>query len=201
MKLNVVAGIQVALLTRSLAALCEVIVLLATWAKTYTIWQESKRVGLRAPITTLLLRDGTIYFGLMMVMNVAAVALDVVRSPGNNEATAYFSSFSAILVSRMMLNLRGGTSSAQKCDINHITSLEPEDKTTVIFGHIGMPVSYSSMNSLTSIELAERGNIVQNPLSVGLFDHDLDHHAHAATMDSDSINLSPDSEIQQKEWS
>ncbi|KAI0783220.1 hypothetical protein C8Q75DRAFT_784436 [Abortiporus biennis] len=176
-----------ALLTRSFAVLCEFIVLIATWWKTYTVWMESKRIGFRAPITTLLLRDGK----LMMVMNVIAVILDCMHSPGGNQATAYFTAFSSILISRMMLNLRGGILSSTKDnrlsnlngDTNIIMSTSTsqvleEDRTTIIFGHIGMPVSYSTSDfasdesmELVGIDYPERQTqrqMVDSPLSVGL---------------------------------
>ncbi|KAL4248430.1 hypothetical protein ABKN59_008117 [Abortiporus biennis] len=186
-----IAICQMALLTRSFAVLCEFIVLIATWWKTYTVWMESKRIGFRAPITTLLLRDGTVYFGLMMVMNVIAVILDCMHSPGGNQATAYFTAFSSILISRMMLNLRGGILSSTKDnrlsnlngDTNIIMSTSTsqvleEDRTTIIFGHIGMPVSYSTSDfasdesmELVGIDYPERQTqrqMVDSPLSVGL---------------------------------
>ncbi|KAL4248423.1 hypothetical protein ABKN59_008111 [Abortiporus biennis] len=177
----------VALLTRSFALLCEVIVLLATWAKTYTIWKESRSIGFHAPITTLLLRDGTVYFGFMVMINIIAVVLNVIHSPDSNEATTYFTSFSSILISRMMLNLREGTSTSSSAMMNQFNrtslilvsngsppALAQDDVTTIIFGHIGMPISYtrhesdSESTSDGDMELIDREQIVGNPLSMGL---------------------------------
>ena len=40
----------------------DVLLLAFTWAKTWRVKRETMRCGLRAPLPTLLLRDGTMYF-------------------------------------------------------------------------------------------------------------------------------------------
>ncbi|OCH87873.1 hypothetical protein OBBRIDRAFT_735475, partial [Obba rivulosa] len=45
--------------TRVCSIVSEVVVLLVTWLKAYSIWRDARRLNLRAPVATILLRDGT----------------------------------------------------------------------------------------------------------------------------------------------
>ena len=49
---------SVSLLTRIAVIIGDVLVLLITWSKTAQLHRESRRLGIKAPLATLLFRDG-----------------------------------------------------------------------------------------------------------------------------------------------
>ena len=53
----------VSIVTHSCAIATDLLVVALTWIKTYEIKQISFELHVKASLTTLLLRDGTIYFG------------------------------------------------------------------------------------------------------------------------------------------
>jgi len=50
------------LATRICCMLADLLVLVITWRKTYTTYRTASRNNIKTPLTTLLLRDGTVYF-------------------------------------------------------------------------------------------------------------------------------------------
>ncbi|EPS94245.1 hypothetical protein FOMPIDRAFT_1055275 [Fomitopsis schrenkii] len=89
-------------------AVADVIVVLVTWRKTYHMVRLSREAGAPAPLLALLLRDdsepGTVYFGLITVLNVPAL---VFFFTGAFDGFGYFSvSFTSIILSRFLLNIR-----------------------------------------------------------------------------------------------
>ncbi|EMD31432.1 hypothetical protein CERSUDRAFT_119802 [Gelatoporia subvermispora B] len=54
--------IKLATATRVCLITSDVIVLLTTWAKSFLMWRDARRLGIPAPLATMLLRDGTAYF-------------------------------------------------------------------------------------------------------------------------------------------
>ena len=49
---------SVSLVTRISVILGDVLVLLVTWSKTALAYRETRRLGIKAPLVTLLFRDG-----------------------------------------------------------------------------------------------------------------------------------------------
>ncbi|KAH9829077.1 uncharacterized protein C8Q71DRAFT_863522 [Rhodofomes roseus] len=100
---NANAVITVAL-AASIAA--DAIVLIVTWCRTYRIRRLARQENIHAPLTSLLLRDGTIYFGLLVVIN----CLNIIFEGNTNQAFDGFvffgTAFSSIILSRFCLNLR-----------------------------------------------------------------------------------------------
>ncbi|KAI0769526.1 hypothetical protein BC629DRAFT_789203 [Irpex lacteus] len=82
-------------------------VLAVTWTKTVGAYREARRVNLSAPLATMLFRDGTIYFIILLAINV----LEVI---GNNVsvlftmdiAEPFFEIFPSMIVCHFILNLR-----------------------------------------------------------------------------------------------
>ncbi|TFY56786.1 hypothetical protein EVJ58_g7427 [Rhodofomes roseus] len=85
-------------------AAADVIVLVVTWRNTYNIQKEASVVNLRTPTITLLLRDGTIYFTLLLILNVLHLALEITDVFW--DITYFVTGFSSIVISRFLLNLR-----------------------------------------------------------------------------------------------
>ncbi|KAL1948795.1 hypothetical protein VTO73DRAFT_10601 [Trametes versicolor] len=84
-------------------------VLVLTWLRTLGVHRESRRLGLHTPLVTLLLRDGTLYFLIIMVIQICGI---VSMSAGNVfalwEVWPFFDQvFTVIFSCRFMLDLRG----------------------------------------------------------------------------------------------
>ena len=48
----------VSMTTRVAVIIADVLVLLVTWSKTAQLYRESRRLGIKAPLATLMIRDG-----------------------------------------------------------------------------------------------------------------------------------------------
>ncbi|KAI0074320.1 hypothetical protein K474DRAFT_1774105 [Panus rudis PR-1116 ss-1] len=70
----------VAATTNSLVLASDAILLVLTWAKTLQTWRTSRGVNTGAPLASLLLRDGTVYFGIIFVFQVLAIVSSQVSS-------------------------------------------------------------------------------------------------------------------------
>ncbi|THG95249.1 hypothetical protein EW026_g6369 [Hermanssonia centrifuga] len=83
------------------------LVLVVTWVKTARNLAEGARIGMRTPLSTMLLRDGTIYFAILFVMNIVQVVVKTALSFQNlNLLTPVIQTLQPILISRFLLNLR-----------------------------------------------------------------------------------------------
>ncbi|TCD64598.1 hypothetical protein EIP91_003863 [Steccherinum ochraceum] len=104
--------ISAAVLNNCIAITTDVLVLVLTWMKTADVWRASKRIhGRNLPVGTLLLRDGTIYFGMALLMNIVTLILDSVTVQSfDADALSSFvlvlNAVSANLLARFMLDLR-----------------------------------------------------------------------------------------------
>ncbi|TCD60881.1 hypothetical protein EIP91_009372 [Steccherinum ochraceum] len=95
---------------RSAAIASDLLVLILTWIRTADVWQESLKIkGFRPTLTVLFIRDGTLYFGLLLIMNIVLLFLDTFQPEG--EVVSHFilvaSALSANLIARFILDLRG----------------------------------------------------------------------------------------------
>ncbi|OCH84823.1 hypothetical protein OBBRIDRAFT_839422 [Obba rivulosa] len=55
--------------SRTCVITADVLVLLVIWVKTYSIKRGFDQAGVRSPLTSLLLRDGTMYFVALLILN------------------------------------------------------------------------------------------------------------------------------------
>ncbi|KAI0919881.1 hypothetical protein AcW1_002980 [Taiwanofungus camphoratus] len=96
--------------TRTCAILSDLIVLFVTWYHTYSIRKEACRTNIKTSLVSLLLRDGTVYFVVLLVLNLLQVITEDVLKPVIKETADYLSIFvpaiESILISRFMMNLR-----------------------------------------------------------------------------------------------
>ncbi|KAI8974845.1 hypothetical protein BD414DRAFT_423925, partial [Trametes punicea] len=89
----------------------DITVLILTWARTLGVKRESQRLGMRTPIATLLLRDGTMYFLVILfiqVFSITSAIVSAIRAKDEKELlTNIRHRFTVIFSCRFMLNLRG----------------------------------------------------------------------------------------------
>ncbi|KAI0353399.1 hypothetical protein OH77DRAFT_627554 [Trametes cingulata] len=67
--------------------------------------QSATRTDAGTSLVTLLLRDGTVYFLLLLILNIAQIILAALV-PGDNFIAFFISPLTSILISRFLLNLR-----------------------------------------------------------------------------------------------
>ncbi|OBZ69330.1 hypothetical protein A0H81_10860 [Grifola frondosa] len=101
----------VLVVTRASLILSDVIVLAITWWKTYEIKRAASQANLTASLAMLLLRDGTLYFVVLLTFNVLHVAF--VFTGQFTMSLVFEEPLTSILISRFLLNLREVSLSGQ----------------------------------------------------------------------------------------
>ncbi|KAI0963343.1 hypothetical protein AcW1_010242 [Taiwanofungus camphoratus] len=88
-------------------------VLIVTWVITYKIHQEASKANMKASIATLLLKDGTLYFGTLLLLDVSQMVIDIVqkRLSSNNTSFVFLiflpvQIIPSILISRFLIHFR-----------------------------------------------------------------------------------------------
>ncbi|OCH89462.1 hypothetical protein OBBRIDRAFT_888385 [Obba rivulosa] len=119
--------IQFAVATRSCVMAADILVLLAIWTKTYGTVTAARRSGIKTPLATTLLRDGTLYFLLLLAINI----LSIVGFSINEFVYAvngFSTPLSSIIVSHFLLNLRQVSSTSQdgSVDISHTSAVRSQ---------------------------------------------------------------------------
>lgn len=151
-------------------------------------------------VAELLIRDGTVYFGVLCCLNIAALILDTTPQVAFNPTSSFIDSFTAILLCRLILNLR----SYQVVDdpnatakVNQMTSVRFANS---LFDNIGASISLGSPAGEDESFVSEHKRVnatieevVRDPLGVGL-GHDLCvlyHNVERSTDESHSRGLDP----------
>ncbi|KAL1943055.1 hypothetical protein VTO73DRAFT_4726 [Trametes versicolor] len=87
-----------------------VLVIAVTWANTYRLRKASHDARVDGSFSGLLLRDGTIYFAVLIAMNVVHMTLNTVKPNNIVQQASYVTilenPITSILISRFILNLR-----------------------------------------------------------------------------------------------
>ncbi|TCD64399.1 hypothetical protein EIP91_004115 [Steccherinum ochraceum] len=87
----------------------DALVLALTWVKTADAWRETRRIkGFKMTLSELLLRDGTVYFAMLLIMNIVAFFLDTFQADfdQSNGFLSVLNALSANLLARFILDLR-----------------------------------------------------------------------------------------------
>ncbi|OCH84627.1 hypothetical protein OBBRIDRAFT_389337 [Obba rivulosa] len=118
---------------------------------TLTIVKAMKSDGLwRGTLFRLMLRDGSIYYGIMAMANVVnIVTLLVVMPGGKGLFTTMTNVMSSLLISRLMLNLRGQDRQSLFSEEIELVPLESDPQstgTTIIFRAQGDIMSSREIN-------------------------------------------------------
>ncbi|KAJ3489253.1 hypothetical protein NLI96_g2240 [Meripilus lineatus] len=158
----------VSIFGRAHAIFYDALVLVLTWIKTIWIKRTCLKLGVKASLTTLLLRDGTIYFLLLLMLNVCNVV--AIRFGRFGALPAITEVITSILISRFIINLR----EVYICGDRDNTTLPISTKFTSvrfadnIVGNLGAPLGSKeeSTNFLTfsTTHDGPAGNISNDPL-------------------------------------
>ncbi|KAH9829108.1 uncharacterized protein C8Q71DRAFT_449281 [Rhodofomes roseus] len=83
----------------------DAIVFIVTWRRTYHVARLAREADIEVSLSSLLLRDGTVYFALLCIVNCITLITDMKMN--KNGINSYITiTISAILVLHMLLNLR-----------------------------------------------------------------------------------------------
>ncbi|KAL4253657.1 hypothetical protein ABKN59_003739 [Abortiporus biennis] len=170
---------------RSCTLAYDVLVLVFTLIKTLRIRQMTLRLNTRPRLVTLLLRDGSIYFSLLLLMNVTQLGLSTKIQA--NVASPYFvPPITSILMSRFLLNLRrvhlspsdpdlpnSISSSGQFTSIGAKEVVSTVQFSTAFLGNMAAPLHYSLSSSTTGSRSS--AEIWDEPLLAGLVPVEVDH--------------------------
>ncbi|CDO71086.1 hypothetical protein BN946_scf184844.g90 [Trametes cinnabarina] len=164
-------------------------VIILTWVRTIGVKRESHRLGMRTPIVTLLLRDGTIYFLVILFIQIFGVVSTTIGSTFIlwDVWPLFEQVFTVIFLCRFMLNLRGvyladstrNPANTDEFGINTPTNDGGTIHFASIVGNLGAPVntfgvatdSYPVSNNNMSTDDMEDDSVEMsaNPLSYGLY--------------------------------
>jgi len=150
------------------------IILIATWIKTWSIRQTMKAAdGAHVSLSELLIRDGTLYYIVIQCLTITALALEMTPYLVWNMPAQAAPSVTAILISRLILNLRSYNRDAESENNRRLSSV---NFANVFLGNIGASVSVDGQNDSDS-DAEYNSNrqvnstvdeIVNNPLAIGL---------------------------------
>jgi len=171
---------RLAITGRALAIISDALVLILTWAKTYSIKREAERTGIKARLSTLLIRDGTIYFLSLFIMNVAIIAIDQTAGASVDNITWFSDAVSAVAICHLVLNLRTFQFSShdpERSSFDRPSDMPHNRSRSIYFAshvldNMGAPVSYGYDSTVA--DSISTGDMLENPLAVGLHADDED---------------------------
>ncbi|KAI0086731.1 hypothetical protein BDY19DRAFT_907923 [Irpex rosettiformis] len=98
---------DISLGTRISVIIGDVLVLIVTWSKTAKSYYEARQLRIKSPLATLLFRDGTFYFVVLLIINVLQVIGNNIPSLFTMQVSApFFDTLPPLIVCRFILNLR-----------------------------------------------------------------------------------------------
>ncbi|TCD67786.1 hypothetical protein EIP91_011972, partial [Steccherinum ochraceum] len=100
-------GLYLSYISRAAAIASDVLLLAFTWARTAAVWRSGLEITDRPSLTAVVLRDGTLYFAMLMIMNIIALFLTALKMD-TDDGTAFANSIlpGANLIARFILDLR-----------------------------------------------------------------------------------------------
>lgn len=90
--------------TRLCVISADALVIFLIWIKTYRLSKQTRSLGMSMGVSAMLMRDGTIYFITLLVVNVCH--LIIYETKGLPYISIFIPTVTAVLISRFLLNLR-----------------------------------------------------------------------------------------------
>ncbi|KZT08757.1 uncharacterized protein LAESUDRAFT_723688 [Laetiporus sulphureus 93-53] len=108
---------------------------------------EVRKLRFKGSITTVLMRDGTLYFMALLLLNILEIVIKVHYENSQNAASwvsVFLPPISSILISRFILNLRQlSLGSVDLNTISHSTQNTPDIPSRLV-GNFGADVQHTS---------------------------------------------------------
>ncbi|RPD54965.1 hypothetical protein L226DRAFT_464333 [Lentinus tigrinus ALCF2SS1-7] len=112
------AYIALSIATRVVSICSDGLVVALTWVKTYRVFVLTRKISFRTNYSALILRDGTLYFLAVCVLNLVAIVY--LMNVGTNLLNDMIVTLSSLLMARFLLNLRDHRSRSE--DISYVIS-------------------------------------------------------------------------------
>ncbi|KAJ3476988.1 hypothetical protein NLI96_g10777 [Meripilus lineatus] len=168
--------IQLPIIVRCAAILMDGLVLGMTWFKTASLMTMARRLNTKVTLATLLIRDGTIYFLLLLALNIMCAVFDTLPKGsqaqfgnGGTFVISFQDALSSIVISRFILDLREVYISKNQESNNRMSSVRFASQ---LSGNIGAPLGEASgsRGGDDAVENAPAPVFVsEDPLAEGLF--------------------------------
>ncbi|KAI0783811.1 hypothetical protein C8Q75DRAFT_782194 [Abortiporus biennis] len=163
----------------ALGILFSSLLLCATLMKTLALKRVADRAGLKGSLISLLIRDGTTYLCLTIILNIiqAIISQSNVESkaPGVLALGGLVVRLRPIIVSHMILDLK----SIDQIFMASLPEVHSSRFSSIDFvGNIGAPLDAPSMDAndgeetVATITLVSAKQIIEDPLSIGLLDEE-----------------------------
>ncbi|KAI0769544.1 hypothetical protein BC629DRAFT_790526 [Irpex lacteus] len=100
-------NLLLSLISRISVIAADILVLVVTWMKTARSYSEARRLKIETPLSMMLIRDGTLYFVILLMVNVLQVfGQNIPILFSLNITEPFFQNLPPIIVRRFILNLR-----------------------------------------------------------------------------------------------
>ncbi|KAH8105211.1 hypothetical protein BXZ70DRAFT_511400 [Cristinia sonorae] len=178
--LTLVLALPVPILVRSIVILGDLLVLGITWNKSMDVFRTSRRIrNFRPKISILLIRDGTLYFVAIAMLNLVALLLVTsslfLEEHGGTGFIFVVDAGTSVLVSRFILNLRGIANDVQDGDttLDHSMTSSIAFATHSFLGNFAAPLRTGFTEESDSRGIYQRAKEPFMEIMVGLGpDHD-----------------------------
>jgi len=146
------------------AIACDLLVLLATLRKTVRLKRIVDEAGVKASYTTMLIRDGTLYFVFLLAFNIACCVTENLPGPDRSPLVAYVGPVTSVLISRLLLNLRSINISAESGGYTNSMSTASDgtmrfaSRSIIHIGTIGGSLDYGQELEVYDIAAEDAGN-------------------------------------------
>ncbi|KAI0781921.1 hypothetical protein C8Q75DRAFT_812066 [Abortiporus biennis] len=170
----------------ALGGVLSFLVLCSTLAKTLALKTAANQAGIKGTLITLLIRDGTLYLCLTFVLNILEAILFNIHSqaPGIEVILGPVDWLRPIILSRMILDLK----SIDQVSMASLPDIRSSRFSSINFvGNIGGPLNTLPVNendstdedqlvtsSGATVPRISAKQIIEDPLSIGLFDEKYD---------------------------
>ncbi|KAH9840195.1 uncharacterized protein C8Q71DRAFT_746245 [Rhodofomes roseus] len=113
------------IVTRACSTFADALVLIATWRINGGIKKLARQMNVNVSLTSLLLRDGTIYFCTLLVANVVVLTsyIQNVSFSDDSEVAVLVLVLTTILLSRLFLNLREAALGSETASLSQDTRM------------------------------------------------------------------------------
>ncbi|KAJ3476404.1 hypothetical protein NLI96_g11181 [Meripilus lineatus] len=151
----------------------DALILALTWARSYRIRKAATEAGVQANLATLIIRDGTLYFGVHFLVNMITIITNYTLTLNPSPASSFSNPLTSILFCRFILNLRTYDSDKGGTHADESQNYSTINFAASISGNIGAPLDHSTSSSddtLNSSEYVSMKPQTGNPLAVGILD-------------------------------
>ncbi|KAM5532021.1 hypothetical protein V8D89_014272 [Ganoderma adspersum] len=105
MDFSVITWITLSVATRSCMIVSDAIVIIVTWIKTWSTIRIAKRLRVQMSFTSLVLKEGILYFCIALSLNIVQIVFDFVEVGRYSLILPFLNVFTPVLVSRFFLDL------------------------------------------------------------------------------------------------